>query len=455
MKIRTRLTIYFTVLVTALIITISVVVYSALRSYTEDRFYTRLYDKAVTKAGMFYNIEDLDSALLKTIDRTRNDIMVAENITIYGADGKPEYASNDNVRVPVSSGLLDRIRREKQLRFQQDSFRVTAIYYQGGVHNAVVVAAAIDKYGEIMLENVGRILWLTFIGSMLVTALMGWLFVGHTLQPISTIVERVREISPLKKSERLPALTENDEIAALVNTFNDLFDNLEEAFKAEKSFVANVSHELNNPLTKLKSQIDVALFQNRENEFYRETLKSVQEDLVELSALIRDLLEFSRISNYQLIIDKSVRLDEVLFDARSAILETFPNYKVSFDFLNPPEDESRLIINGNRQLLVTAFKNIIENACKYSGDGVAQVTLLNEKGKLLIRVMDKGPGIAEEDMPHVFELFYRAASPESVKGFGIGLALANRILAAHGVDLQVESQKGQGTCFSAGFVIQQ
>lgn len=451
MKIRTRLTIYFTVLVMALIVIVSIVVYSALHTYSENRFYTRLYDKAVTKAMMFYNIEDLDSALLKAIDRSRNDIMVGENITIYDSAGVAEYASSDSMRLSVTPQLFDRLTREKQIRFQQDSFNVTAIYYDAGNHKAFVIAAAIDRYGEILLRTMRWILFFTLIGSVLVTAFTGWLFVGQALRPISTIVDKVRGIQPLRKSERLPALTERDEIAALVNTFNDLFDNLEDAFKAEKSFVANVSHELNNPLTKLKSQIDVALFQDRENEFYRETLKSVQEDLEELSGLIRDLLDFSRITNSQFIADKAVRIDEVLFDARATILETFPNYRVTFDFLNPPEDESRLIIKGNRQLLITAFKNIIENACKYSGDGTAQVTLLSENGTLLVSVTDKGPGIADEDIPHVFELFYRAASPESVKGFGIGLALANRILAAHNVVLQVESAKGKGTCFSAAF----
>lgn len=453
MKIRTRLTIYFTLLVTALIVVISVVIYTSINKFSRERFFTRLNDKSITKAIWFYNIEDLDSTLLKAIDRSRNDVMVGENIAIYDTAGQLVYSSNDKIRVNPAVDLFERLKKEQIVRYEQDSFRVSALFYQDGKHSVFVVAAAIDRYGEILLETILNILLFTIFGSMLVTAFMGWFFVGESLKPISAIVEQVREIQPLRKSERLPALTENDEIAALVSTFNKLFDNLEDAFKAEKSFVANVSHELNNPLTKLKSQIDVALFQNRDNEFYRGTLKSVQEDLEELSALIRDLLEFSRISNNQFIADKPVRLDEVLFDSRSAILETFPAYKVSIDFMNPPEDENKLIIKGNRKLLITAFKNIIENACKYSGDGTAQVTLRSQDGSLLVSVSDKGPGIAEEDIPHVFELFYRAASPESVKGFGIGLALANRILSAHGVQLKVDSEKGKGTIFTTIFFI--
>jgi signal transduction histidine kinase len=449
MKIGTRLTVYFTLLVMGLITLISVAIYTSLYSSNESRFYERLNDKAVTKAVLFFEVENIDSFLLRTIDQARNDVMYHEKIAIYNSDGRQIYTNNDTLGLHVSAALFKRIKEQKQIYYTDGPYKVSAIYYH--VHsnnNAIVIAEAIDKYGEIMLAQIRLIMLVTLMAAVIVTAVMGWFFVRSALQPISSIIMRVKSLSPVKNSERLPLITEKDEIASLIITFNELFDRLEDAFKLEKSFVANVSHELRNPLAKIKAQIEVALTQNRSNEFYRENLFSIHEDVNELNDLINNLLALSKVSSEQFAAKALLRIDEVIFEAREIIVQHYPGYVVNVNFKNPPENEKHLIINGNKYLLVTAIKNLIENACKFSPDNTAYLELFVAADSISLSVSDKGLGIPPEDIDNIFNLFYRSASIESVKGYGIGLALAKKIMDVHKAVIKLESQVGEGTTFT-------
>jgi signal transduction histidine kinase len=285
---------------------------------------------------------------------------------------------------------------------------------------------------------------------MLLVGVTGWYFVSRALSPISDIINRVATLSPIENSERLPALTERDEIASLVNTFNQLFDKLEDSFKLQKYFMANISHELNNPLTKIKSQIEVSLMQQRQEEDYRVILHSVLEDVNELTILIQDMMKFSKVSQGGLVYEE-FRIDEMLFEVRDDILDNSPEYHINISFTNPPNSDRALICKANKPLIITAIKNIVENACKYSPDHVAFLALMVRSESIVLSIHDNGPGIPPEELTHIFDLFYRSPSIESVKGYGLGLPLAQKIIKAHGFGISVQSELGKGTTFFITF----
>ena len=451
MKIRTRLTLYFTVLVMGIIIIGSAITYFAISSYHQREFRNHLYAKSLTTTELLLSVLQADSALLKTIDRAQYDLLVNENITIYDSTNREIYSNNDTVNFKVYPALFKEIKEKKELWYSEGPYQIVGIYNAERFKHYIVIGGAIDKEGKALLKTLRTVLLSILFASMLLVAFTGWFFVGTSLQPISSIINKVITLSPVEHSERLPVLSEKDEIALLITTFNDLFDKLEDSFMLQKNFVANVSHEINNPLTKIKSQIEVSLIQRRNHESYQQTLISVLEDVNELIALIQDLLRLSRLMSQSAIVYTSVRIDELLFDVRDALLNANPGYNIVIDIPHVPQSEEKFLFNSNRHLMAIAFKNIIDNACKFSNDKTAYVKLDIGEQAISVSITDSGPGIPADDLPHIFEVFYRSPSMEVVKGYGIGLALANRIVKAHQSSIHVESVLGVGTTFVIDF----
>lgn len=164
-------------------------------------------------------------------------------------------------------------------------------------------------------------------------------------------------------------------------------------FVCSAGFVSNASHELFNPLTKIKSQLEVSLIQNRNSESYRETIHSVLEDLNDLIFMIQDLLNFSRLQTNHVVANTPLRVDELLFDITNLVRQQYPDYRIHIHLNDPPQNDQLLIFYGNKQLLTTAIKNIVENACKYSPDHTASLELSIDNEVITLAIADKGPGI--------------------------------------------------------------
>lgn len=450
MKIKTRLWIYFMLLVMFIVSVSFITLYYSIYRSSEQNFYKRLKDKAVTTAQRRLYVKGLDSLLLAKIDKEERDLYKDENITVYDSLDREIYTNNDTVNYPLSKLLFDRIRVQSDTHYTMGKVTVVAFTYNLQGHKNIVIAGGENRSRDATLAELRRKLIYLFFMSIIMVGFAGWYFVSTALAPISQIIKNVATLSPIEHSERLPVMTEKDEIASLVNTFNELFDKLEDAFRLQKYFMANISHELNNPLTKIKSQIEVSLIQNREKEDYRDILISILEDVNELTILIQDMMKFSKVSQGNLVYE-SFRIDEMLFEVRDNILENTPEYQINISFTNPPNNDTALICNANKPLVITAIKNIVENACKYSPDHVAYLALIVREESIVLSVHDNGPGIPQEDLPHIFNLFYRSPSMESVKGYGIGLPLAQKIINAHGFSISVQSELGKGTTFFITF----
>lgn len=435
-------------LVMALVLVLSVVSYISIQSYAQQEFYSHLEDKARTMASLLLNVNDIDTAILQGIDRSEYDLMKDEDVSIYNIYNKEIYTNRDTTYIEMTTARLTEVRSKTYMRYSEGDYKVVAMYLNRNGKNVVVTAGAIDLKGKELLSRARTGLFVTLVLAGLVTLIMGWFFVGRALAPIKAIILKVRNLSPVEHSERLEPITEHDEIADLVLTFNGLFDKLEDSFRMQRGFVSNASHELFNPLTKIKSQLEVSLIQNRNSESYRETIHSVLEDLNDLIFMIQDLLNFSRLQTNHVVANTPLRVDELLFDITNLVRQQYPDYRIHIHLNNPPQNDQLLIFYGNKQLLTTAIKNIVENACKYSPDHTASLELSIDNEVITLAIADKGPGIPPETLPFIFEPFYRSPGVGRVKGFGIGLALAHRILKAHKFTIKVESTLGQGTCFT-------
>jgi signal transduction histidine kinase/uncharacterized protein (UPF0333 family) len=443
MQIRARLTLQFTLLVSVIVLAIFVVIYWLRNNYIEDEFYKRLTQKASTSAELLVTVKEVNAKLLKKIQKANNDVLYRENLFIYDFKNIKVFSGNDTIRFKVTSEMLNQVQKQHFAKFKQGDFKIVGMLYIDRFNRVVTVAGAVDKAGQKDLENLKNIMISLFLAMLVLVSLLGRYFAARALSPISEVIQQVQSIYPQNVNQRLTIKNPKDEIGQLTATFNELLERITEVFRLQNLFVSNVSHEMKNPLMKIGSQIDVALLKGRTPEQYLATLQSVRQDIREMGQLSNTLLELAKVSdlNHKLMYDE-VRLDETIWEAGDLLLQAEQNYQVQVDFADELEEDTQLVVKGNAQLLKTAFVNLMENGCKFSENHSVKVSLHFEKDH--IEVQFTNSGIMEKtEMDLIFEPFYRSQNTASIKGYGVGLSLVNRIVKLHGGNIKVQSLDNQ------------
>lgn len=278
------------------------------------------------------------------------------------------------------------------------------------------------------------------------------LFLFHYLhrkgsQDREEMVTIISSIYPKNVEKRLDTSTE-DTFTPIKNAINDLLDRIEGAFQLQQTFISNFSHELKNPLMKMVSQLEMAIVKERDHAEYQRIIRSVLDDLKELGHLSDTLLELAKVGNNQTeFIPASLRIDELLFDAREYLLTGSRDCRIRIDFAADALTEEDLTVLGNAHLLRTAFVNLMENGCKFSYDGLVHVRCGREDNFVVVSIKNKGFGIKSSDIPHLYDPFFRAENTASYKGYGIGLPLVHRIIRHHKGDIRVFSVENEETDF--------
>jgi signal transduction histidine kinase len=446
MQIRLRLTLQFSLVVFFFLVMSFGLIYFFLFRYNQEQFHERLYAKAITSARLLLHIEQVDSSLLKIIDRAKSDVLYSENITIYDSANTEIYTNNDTIFFDLKPEALNAVRRSGTRYFSYKEFEVVGVRFRDRHAEFVVIAGAIDEAGDGLLVNLRALLIALLMISILMVLGTGWVFAGRALKPINALIADVESISEQDLDQRLREPRHNDELGRLIRIFNGLLARIDRAFALQRSFVSNVSHELKNPLTKITSQLEVTLLNARSNEEYRKTMESVLEDTRELNLLSTSLLDLASLheENRTFSIMK-VRVDEVLWEAMEKVRGLDPQYHTEVVKVELPDKEERVSIYGNPYLLRTALINIMENACKFSYDHAARISLFCDSSRIHVRVADHGPGIDEISLKDVFQPFFRGDQTSRTKGYGIGLSLSQRIVRIYDGEITISSRVGIGT----------
>ncbi len=447
MEIQKKITYQFTVIVAVLMLVSFIAIYFLFSSERKDSFFTRLADKAnlVTK--------------LKTV--TPDDIkesyenfaikLPREVFLVYDSKGELIFTNTINQAIKLSDSMKQKFDIRKEFKYKEKDYE---IFCKIGKDNSIVLIAAKDIYGFRKLKKLRIILILVFLTNLLIMLFIGRFFAAKALKPISNIINQVNSINIDNISSRIHAGSDNDEIAQLAFTFNKMLSRIEESVIIQKDFITNSSHELRNPLAAITGQLEVTLLKDRTTTEYKDTLNSVLEDIKNLNQLANRLLVLSRAIN-DLTPDNfmHVRVDDVLWEARSEVLKNHKNYEVLFHFNESIKDEQHFTINGNEALLKIAFVNLIDNGCKYSDNHRIDVDLSVKEEQLIMLFKDNGIGIPGDEITYIFEPFYRAKNVRKNKGHGIGLSLVDKIIKLHKAEIKVNSTIKQGTEFEVSFFL--
>lgn len=290
-----------------------------------------------------------------------------------------------------------------------------------------------------------RIFTMATIIAVLLTSLISWTGVGKALAPLRNLMETASQINRADDlSRRIAYNGPPDEIGRLVAAFNETLERLERLFTSQQRFLADVSHELRTPLTVIKGNADLM---RRMKEADEESLRSIEEEADRLTRLVGDLLLEAQAESGRLPLRFApLELDTLLLDVYHE-MNVLARGRVTLKLSEI--DQVQMV--GDRDRLKQVLVNVISNAINYTPEG-GEVYLslgrVGEQARLIVR--DTGPGIPAEDLPHIFERFYRAAKerPRAQSGgFGLGLSIAHWIVLHHGGRIEVKSQEGQGTTF--------
>ncbi len=451
MQIRDKLTLLFMGIVALILGGATIAIYYSSAIYRQEEFYSRMESKARNVAQLLIDVEEVDVNLLYRMEKNNPVSLPKEKIIIIDYQDQVLYNSGDFIPLKLSSALLNKIRLEEKVRFNEGQYDVLGFLYADKFERVVVLAAAVDIYGYSKLTNLRNVLLLVFGAGIVLTFFSGRFLSHRALKSITTVVGQVELIGVDNLSYRLDEGNGKDEIAKLLQTFNALLHRLESTFEMQKNFIANASHELRTPLTAITGQLEVSLMQKRTKDEYVSALKSVLEDMTNLNRLSNRLLLLAQTST-EVPTGSFVklRIDEVLWDSVAEIDRRSCLYKTTINF-DKGLDEDKMWILGNEQLLKTVFINLMDNGCKYSKTHEVNIELLADGQFLQIIFSDKGIGIPPEDLINIFEPFHRGSNVQKIQGHGIGLSLVKQILKLHKSNISVKSAEGEGSDFKIFF----
>lgn len=448
MTITNKLTLLFTGLVAIIILLSASAIYYFTAEFRKQDFQERLSNKGENVAKLLIKVEEIDNELLKKIEQDNPLTLPKEQIAIFDYKNRILFKSGESIIANPDTLILDKIRLEGNIFYQEGKNDIVGFLYVDRYERFVVWVTAQDIYGYRKLSNLRNVLISVFFSCIIIVLMAGRIFASRAMNPIQKVIDQVETISASSLDKRLNEGNGQDEIARLSHTFNNMLGRLESAFNVQKTFIANASHELRTPLAIIRGQLEVLLQKERNTEEYKETIQSVLLDISALNQTSNRLLLLAQASSETT--EQSfvpVRLDEVIWQARSEVLKRNEDYIVLVKFEELDELLETCFVVGNELLLKTALLNLFENACKYADDHKANVLLSKENNQFTIQIIDNGIGIEIKDQKNIFQPFYRGDNTGNRNGHGIGLSLAEKIIISHKGTLSFTSVVNEGTTF--------
>jgi signal transduction histidine kinase len=316
-----------------------------------------------------------------------------------------------------------------------------------GARYSVQTGISLDKSRVLLNSFRFNLLLLTPVVILLAT--VGGHFMSRkALRPVAVLTAEARCINDRNLGIRLPVSSANDEISDLTRTLNQMLDRIDKAFTSVRTFTGNASHELRTPISLLRTEIEVALYRDREREDYRAILTRLHDEAVSMTSLVENLLSLARADGGAETITRVPIRVNALFLQLEDVWDSAMN-QAMLDFrAELPHDD--VVVLGDLRSIQRLLSILLENASKFTPPGGSvKLSAAIEAKRIVLTVRDTGVGIALEHQPRIFERFYRAPTSDPVPfGSGLGLSLAKWIAERHGSQLSVDSAPGLGSAFS-------
>lgn len=298
-----------------------------------------------------------------------------------------------------------------------------------------------------VLHNLFLVLCFTYVVLVFILYIIMYYVASKAIKPVHQLIDSASEINESNISSRLPLPQNKDEIYKLATTFNELLSRIEDSMHQQKQFTADASHEMRTPLTIIKGTLEVLLRKQRTPEQYEQKINEVINQTDRLSFLFDQLLQLARAeSNITLVKKENISLKKKI---ESLITVNNLLKKDNQLIYNIP---ANCVVIGDSVLLDSILENLISNAIKYNTPNGNVIFEWNEKSNSLL-IKDEGIGISKEQLPYLFNRFYRADNSRSstIQGNGLGLSIVKRLCELQHINISVESIENKGTTFTLQF----
>lgn len=370
-----------------------------------------------------------------------------------------------SVRLPMvkagSSEIARTIVPREPIKPDQDGnrevpFRVRSFSIELNSRSFMVqIARPMEKLDQEIWDLVFGILAALVLSTLVLVAISRFV-AGKILRPIGRMKDLTQDISERNLDQRLPAGEGRDEFSELARTINRMLDRLQYSFARQRDFLFDTSHELKTPLTTMRLAVDQICASDGENlpSFARDNLLRLNDQVLRMERLVKDLLNLSSLETLTGIDPKQVHISELL----SSLAD---EYQYLADARNIKLDirlSQGLVIYGDGEKLRRAFSNLLDNAVKYNVDGGRTELKADQSStELTVMVGNTGPGVGEAEIPRVFDQFYRVEKSRSVQsgGSGLGLAIVKRIVELHVGKVKFESRPEEWTRVTVSLPINQ
>lgn len=447
MTLRARLTLWYTGVLAAVLTLFGFAVFLSLNftlTSQIERTLNRTADDILRASGM---PQDL-AITLRALDLTTNvyvQVWGDENVLVWQSSNAPvtgEPLDPDSLSV-VDNTFTTREVAERHLRVlsvplvsRPDEKIVGHLQLAGSLETVDLVSQMLI----IVLMGGG-------LAALVAAALIGYLAAGAALRPLDQVTQTAIQITHADDlSMRIPRIgAPSGEVSQLIEAFNETLERLDGLFQTQRRFLADVSHELRTPLTAIRGNVDLI---RRMGVADDEALDAVSSEVDRLTRMVRDLLLLAQAESGKLpLAHEPVELDTLLLDVyRQAKVLAGDRVSVRIG----REDQAR--VEGDWDRLKQVLLNLVANAIEHSPEGGSVVLELNcDGGTARLSVRDAGPGIPEEELPNIFERFYRldrSRRRTPTGGAGLGLSIAYWIVRSHGGEIEVQSKLGEGTTFT-------
>jgi two-component system sensor histidine kinase MprB len=416
MSFRVRLTVLVALAIAATVSAASVAVWVVSKHELLTQFDQKLYAQATSGHGPSPFDRNTFTTFIQTNGTARGMVPVTPRAVRLAAD-KNGSAYFTDANVKDTDGATVHLREF-----------VAPTFDENGTHTgAVIVAQSLESTDHALARIRFWILLVGGIGIALAAALAAFV-ATEALRPVRRLTAAAETVAATGDLSERVDVDGNDELGRLATRFNAMLEALQESVGRQRRLVADASHELRTPLTAARTNVDLLREGKLPEEEQRRALDEASVELDALTSLVSDLVELARGEERKLRVE-DVRLDELVEGVVDRAKTRAP-HATFVTSLTPTN------VRIDPVLLERAVSNLLDNAVKYSPEG-APIEVIVRDGEVI--VADQGPGVAEEDLPRIFDRFYRAAASRSKPGAGLGLAIAREAAEAHGGKATVES----------------
>jgi two-component system, OmpR family, sensor kinase len=454
--IRWRLTILYGGIIAAILVVFSSGVYIYFKNSLQRSIDTRI--KSIGEVLSSSLIATHNQNIFGNFERYLENVLgrkpKGKVIQIIDSSGKigAKMSDIETQTLPTSFSTLERAMKGEVVYETIETIRprlrmiTIPITEKDKVTSIVQVGTSLEDFDETMRKLL-IIMIISIPTSISATIAIGYFMAKKALKPVDQIRKAAVKISSSNLDERIDIGGRRDELGRLAKTFNDMISRLKDAFQRINQFSSDVSHELKTPLTILKGETEVALRKDRDQDHYRNLLKSNLEEIDRMTRIIDDLLLLSKADL------REVGLNMENVDLRDLILDVCLNMRIfaenkEISLVTQQLDDVRL--RGDELKLRRMLWNIVENGIKYTQKGGrVEISSAQDNGYVSIVVRDNGTGIAHEDIKYIFDRFYRAdRSRKRESGSGLGLSISKWIAEAHNGTIDVTSKPMEGSLFT-------